>query len=290
MSTLGEFGSAANNVSRNPLGIVALFIVLLYGIAGLVLGTSADNFAPSERLPLIWFLVLFPVAVLAVFAWLVSRHHQKLYAPADYKTDDAFLKTLTPEAQRRRLEQEVSQIGAIDAEPAPAKSAVEPSGPMSVREAVPPEVQFKPVRDFEMYRTETVLAEDFVLRQLEVECGIPIRRQAALRRGNREIQLAGLMLKEGKPVGIDVMLMREGRFGNNLNNRAREMGGKAAQLAALGGVALIVAVVGVGLSEKSRRLISERFTVVIEGTKIPVELKWYDLDELQKLFGVTKIA
>ena len=80
MSALGEFGSAAHKLSTNPLGIVALFIVLLYGIAGLVLGATADDFGPGERWPLIWFLVLFPVLVLAVFSWLVTRHHQALRA------------------------------------------------------------------------------------------------------------------------------------------------------------------------------------------------------------------
>ena len=42
-SPLSEFGKIAQNLARNPLGIIALFIVLVYGIAGLVLGMRASG-------------------------------------------------------------------------------------------------------------------------------------------------------------------------------------------------------------------------------------------------------
>jgi hypothetical protein len=35
--------------------------------------------------------VLFPVFVLATFGWLVSKHHEKLFGPGDYKSDAGFL-------------------------------------------------------------------------------------------------------------------------------------------------------------------------------------------------------
>ena len=90
MESIKQFGETAKGLARNPLGIIALFIVLIYGFASLVVGVSG-NLEPPERLPIIWFLVVFPVIVLAVFAWLVSRHHEKLYAPKDYTNDKSFL-------------------------------------------------------------------------------------------------------------------------------------------------------------------------------------------------------
>lgn len=81
----------AKGLAKNPLGIIALFIVLVYGFASLVtaFGSSLES---SERIPLIYFLILFPVLVLGVFAWLVSRHAQKLYGPADYKDEENFIR------------------------------------------------------------------------------------------------------------------------------------------------------------------------------------------------------
>jgi CheY-like chemotaxis protein len=93
----GEFGNIAQKLARNPLGIIALFIVLVYGIAGLVTGFSG-SFPTSERLPLIYFLVAFPVLVLGVFTWLVSRHSNALFAPSDFRNEDNYVKALTATA------------------------------------------------------------------------------------------------------------------------------------------------------------------------------------------------
>lgn len=96
---LKDFASAAQGLAKNPLGIIALFIVLIYGFACLVVGASSQLDA-GERLPIIWFMVAFPVIVLAVFGWLVSRHHTKLYAPSDYKDETHFLEAVTPELKQ----------------------------------------------------------------------------------------------------------------------------------------------------------------------------------------------
>lgn len=82
---------AAKGLARNPLGIIALFIVLVYGFASLVTAFSG-SLSPEERLPLVYFLVIFPVLVLAVFAWLVSAHSGKLFSPADFKDEGNYVR------------------------------------------------------------------------------------------------------------------------------------------------------------------------------------------------------
>jgi CheY-like chemotaxis protein len=86
-----SFGETAKGLARNPLGIIALFIVLVYGFASLVTA-FASSFTTAERLPLIYFLILFPVLVLSVFAWLVSKHSGKLFAPSDFKDEENYVK------------------------------------------------------------------------------------------------------------------------------------------------------------------------------------------------------
>ena len=82
---------AAKSLARNPLGIIALFIVLVYGFASLVTA-FAGSFTAQERLPLVYFLVSFPILVLIVFAWLVSSHSGKLFAPADFKNEENYVR------------------------------------------------------------------------------------------------------------------------------------------------------------------------------------------------------
>lgn len=86
-----SFGKTASNLSRNPLGIIALFIVLVYGFASLVT-VFIGSLSSMEKLPLIYFLILFPVLVLGAFVWLVSEHSDKLYGPSDYKNEENFMR------------------------------------------------------------------------------------------------------------------------------------------------------------------------------------------------------
>lgn len=86
-----NFGETAKSLARNPLGIIALFIVMVYGLASLVTA-FAGSLTAAERMPLIYFLVVFPILVLGVFSWLVSRHSGKLFAPSDFKDEENYVK------------------------------------------------------------------------------------------------------------------------------------------------------------------------------------------------------
>jgi len=100
MNSLQEFAQSAKALSRNPLGIISLFIVLIYGFASIVVGAS-DKLQPEERYLMIIFMTVFPVLVLAVFGWLVSCHYEKLYAPQDYNNDESFLKSMADKKDGR---------------------------------------------------------------------------------------------------------------------------------------------------------------------------------------------
>lgn len=80
------------NFIRNPLGIIALFLSVIYGIAGYVISNGFSFLhGCCERLPLIYFIVFFPVVVLVAFIYLVVKHNEKLYAPKDFDNQDGFL-------------------------------------------------------------------------------------------------------------------------------------------------------------------------------------------------------
>ena len=88
--SLSTYTDLAKTSTRNPLGIIALFIVLVYGMASLVTGVGS-TLTSNERYPLVLFLTLFPPLVLSVFAWLVSQHSEKLYGPGDFKNEENYL-------------------------------------------------------------------------------------------------------------------------------------------------------------------------------------------------------
>jgi len=113
INPLKDFSDPAKDLSRNPLGIIALFIVLVYSFACLLFGFSAKHLNPSERIPFIWFTTLFPVLVLFIFFWLVTRHHWKLYNPKDFHDDESFFSVMGKN-QKKPTKTQVSDVELKD--------------------------------------------------------------------------------------------------------------------------------------------------------------------------------
>ncbi|NBF05966.1 hypothetical protein GV819_27095 [Pseudomonas sp. Fl5BN2] len=86
----------AAGMHKNPLGLIALFIVMVYAIGGIVLWTAKDPFYNNPSHPVVLFLALFPVAVLLVFFVLVAKYHTHLYGPGDYSNQEHFVLTGAP--------------------------------------------------------------------------------------------------------------------------------------------------------------------------------------------------
>lgn len=90
--SLKDFGDAAQGLSKGPLGIISLFILLVYGFACLVLSVGGGALQYSyERLPIVLFLISFPFAVLYVFYRLVTEFHRNLYPPSEFKDETLWL-------------------------------------------------------------------------------------------------------------------------------------------------------------------------------------------------------
>ncbi len=90
MNSDNSMYETAKSLARNPLGIIALFIVLVYAVASIVISLAKAEFYQNPFHPAILFLAIFPPIVLGVFAYLVARHHPNLYAPQDYKDEGHF--------------------------------------------------------------------------------------------------------------------------------------------------------------------------------------------------------
>jgi hypothetical protein len=83
----------ATALSRNPLGLLALCLVVGEAMAGAAL-LQAGGLGRPERLLLCGFAVVYPLVVVAAIYRLISRHHTKLYAPADFRDERGFLEVL----------------------------------------------------------------------------------------------------------------------------------------------------------------------------------------------------
>lgn len=90
-----------NNFFKNPIGVIGIFLVLTEAIASMVIVKSALN--NVQNTILVIFIVLFPCLVLFVFYLLVTRHHEKLYSPSDYKDEKNFVNTYNSATQKNDI-------------------------------------------------------------------------------------------------------------------------------------------------------------------------------------------
>lgn len=94
-------------VVKNPIGVIGLFLVLVEAIAALVIVKTSLPY--SLNLILVLFVVIFPFVVLWVFYLLVTKHHEKLYSPSDYKDEKYFANTYNRTTQTEEIVEVVSQ-------------------------------------------------------------------------------------------------------------------------------------------------------------------------------------
>ena len=95
---MSSFTDAAIKLSRNPLGLIALFVVLVEAIAGYA--AVSEALSDSQRSILVWFVILYPVLVFASFVYLVIKHPAKLYAPGDFADQTHFMEALGIKVQK----------------------------------------------------------------------------------------------------------------------------------------------------------------------------------------------
>ncbi len=116
---------------KNPLTVIAIFAALTE-----VGGTAVLPFIDKGTQQIyIWFLMVFPVFLVAVFFLVLYKKHHVLYAPTDFKDDQTF-KELFESAS---ISAKVAKIKSEQEEPVPETSTEAPleRTPIANMSAVP---------------------------------------------------------------------------------------------------------------------------------------------------------
>ncbi len=202
-----EFFKGAKDFARNPLGIIALFISLIYGFASLLLDSSAEKLTVAERWPLIIFIVVFPVLVLITFYKLVINHHGKLYAPEDFKDDKSFLRTLSPEEQEKKLDKEVKEsLGDKESENEICDKPL-PHSNNQTSSAEKIEIQEKSREEHRRFRDEIKEIETSVIKMIASELKVEAEKNVGI--GDTDSQFdAFLQTPGGKITFLEVKALR----------------------------------------------------------------------------------
>lgn len=210
---------------RNPLGIIALFISLIYGMSALLLGTSIEKLTESNQTILVIFVVAFPVLVLGVFAWLVISDHNKLYGPGDFRTDESFLQA-AEKAPRlslgHRIEAETEIVAGDDiAVPITGVEARGAVGNLEIEAGCSPGELRKGREEEKLAPVATAyLLEGLVLDELERQLGGPAQRQALFRGEGKTFEMDGVIETSDHIYAVEIKLLK-GEFARRLREMRR---------------------------------------------------------------------
>lgn len=109
---------------KNPLTVIAIFACLAEVSGTGILPFISDS---NQRL-YIYFLIAFPLFLVACFFFVLYRNHRVLYAPSDYRDENNFFRS-TPNSRRGRREWNASgsKEADISLPPPPPNSNQQPA-------------------------------------------------------------------------------------------------------------------------------------------------------------------
>lgn len=230
---LNDFMNNAKGLTRNPLGIIALFVSLIYGFACLVLSTSISNLvANNERLPLIWFIIIFPIIILIAFIYLVVNHHEKLYAPGDFRGDDAFIQTIDENKRKQRIQEEVENLEAspksVDSEQneEPESNTTEETTIIKPSEV---KTEIKSIPESALIKMYTN-AEEWSINELSLKYKVPFKSQVKLRTQFDNFELDGYGTDSTSTYVVEVKFWQTSRSNRRLKLKIQEFLTKKSRL------------------------------------------------------------
>lgn len=198
----------------NPLGVIALFVLLIYGFACLVLGVGAGGLESSHKTILIYFLVLFPVVILISFVYLVTKHSYKLYAPKDYKDEENYMETLDFIQMEMRsnqkikllLQEEVEKVNKDEDTVGNSTGQAKVEVASAIEEINNNQLEYARIYSL---KKKYELFEELALERIEEELGVEVKRRVGLEnRADMGIGFDGIAIKEEQFFGIEVKYTR----------------------------------------------------------------------------------
>lgn len=265
---MDDFQKAAQGLSRNPIGIISLFLILIYSIASLLFGTKGQMLTETQRWPFIWFLIMFPVIVFIAFIYIVIRHHEKLYAPSEFRNELLFFRKLSSEEQKTRLDDDITALTVND------------TSTNSVNEKLYPLSQ-------DEIRLKVSIAEDLTIRALEQDLGCSISREVGVEVEKGWMNFDGAVKKNNELIAIDVRHYHGKGFPlfqiEYLLESLTKTKFKHFQF-----VSLIIAIVSENSLNDDQKL-TTTLNELISKYNIQTKIMLYKLTDLQEKFGIKSI-
>ena len=182
---------------QNPLSVIAIFAALAE-VSGTVVLPLLDK---DTQHVYIWFLMLFPIFLVAVFFLVLYKKHHVLYAPTDFKDDQTFKELFENASGSAKVEKMNSESDE------------------AVPGDVPPNTESAPDQDVSSISAEEtlrrsfqgngLLAEELVIAKLSKTMGVKFDLNLAVR-GQPKLLFDAVSTTNDRAVVAEVRFTRQG--------------------------------------------------------------------------------
>jgi len=261
------------SIIRNPLTIIAIFA----GLAE-VSGTAVLPLLDSSLQEIfIWFVMLFPVALVAAFFVTLNLNHSVLYAPSDFRNDDSFLAARSKQiamarTSKLREELEVESVEPAATTLAPVISASSNGGVLSA-EALK-----------RTQRGTYFLAEELILNRLAKEYKGRFSRDSIVHAGTGFYLFDACVSDGDKMTGIEVKYQRDQHVNKSmLRNLVERLSGFYNQMSPRerDGFSVVLAI-ATDAPAASHDDIGRTVGSLVQSSAIPIEVRIFDLKDLER--------
>ncbi len=269
---------------KNPLTVIAIFA----GTAEISGTAVLPLLEAGSQATYIWFLMLFPFALITLFFITLNWNHRVLYAPSDFQDEDNFVNILKKQSYTETLESIEEDIDATNRieDTLEDKSTHETStnkvkSKLSItnkterleRDKINQDVKRQQMQEYK-------IAEKLVLEKLEKELNVTIESDMKMEIGASNFRFDGVIRKGNTLTAIEVKYMRKRNTWNisqwhRTINQFQELYNSLSEVQKQS-FSIIFAVVTDENKEELQEYIQKRFKDFI----FPIAVQVYDFDNL----------
>lgn len=187
---------------KNPLTVIAIFAALAE-----VSGTVVLPFLDKETQHVyVWFLMCFPILLVAIFFFVLYKKHHVLYAPTDFKDD----KTFTDLFENATSSAKVAKINSEQEEPIANTTADTQEAQVQPTVATVPSISAAETLR-RSFQGNGLLAEELVIAKLAKDLSLKFDRNLAVK-GLPRLVFDAVSTSSDRAVVAEVRFTRQGVF------------------------------------------------------------------------------
>lgn len=253
---------------RNPLTVIAIFA----GLAEVCATISLPNLDDAVQLKFVWFVMIFPILLVALFFFTLWKKHQVLYAPSDFQDETNFMQLWKPSTRPLISDGDVGDDDEDDGDKDDESDAEE-------KRRQSQDKRYSKI-------AEIRLAEDLALNRMGQEYGVVFSRNMEFS-SRKDIRFDGLAENFSGPILVEVKYIhRSSGWQDNFIHQMIQLISAAFNIGphnAKNTTFIIAIVFSNDLDNEEVEVAKSRLKRIRDDANLPitVELKFFDFDELK---------